>query len=121
MSKYNKDAFVVMALCGQTKKCIGVTFNPMSSKLYRMMWAFKINRDVAKKEKYDKKTVNGNIEVDIDYPGCPYCGSQSFYFCGSCGKMVCYDGGSEVVTCPNCCNTSKVQVSYNFNIEGGGY
>ncbi len=37
MSKYNKDAFVVMAQCYKAKQCIGVTFNPINSRLYRIM------------------------------------------------------------------------------------
>lgn len=121
MSKYNKGAFVVMAQCGKTKNSMGVTFNPVSTNLYRMMWAFKINMDVAKKEKYDTKSVSGNIDIDVNFNGCPYCGSQDFYFCGNCGKMVCYDGLSETVTCPNCGKSSGLQVSENFNIKGGGF
>lgn len=121
MSKYNKDAFVVMAQCETTKESFGVTFNPISQNLFRMMWAFKIKKNVAKKDKYDIKSVSGKIDVDTNFNGCPYCGSQIFYFCGSCGKMVCCDEYSEIVTCPNCGNASRLQVSDNFNIKGGGF
>ena len=121
MIKYNRDAFVVMAQCNKTKQCIGVTFNPINSRLYRIMWSFKIKEDTARKEKYDKKSVNGNIDVDVDFQGCPYCGAKQFYFCGKCGKMVCYDGVSEIATCPNCNNQSTLQVADNFHIEGGGF
>lgn len=121
MSKYKNGAFVVMAQCGQTKQCIGITLNPITSKHYRAMWAFKIKKDIAKREHFDKTSVDGNIDLDIDFCGCPYCGATSFYFCGKCGKMVCYDGKTEIVTCPNCGTTSELQISDNFHIEGGSY
>lgn len=121
MSKYNKGAFVVMAQCGQTKECIGITFNPITPKYYRAMWSFKIRRDVATREHFNKTSVDGNIDFDMDFRGCPYCRSMSFYFCGKCGKMVCYDGKAETVTCPNCGNTSRLHIADNFHIEGGGF
>jgi len=117
MSKLSKDAFAVMAMCEETKKPFGITVDPRGGQ-YAFVWAFKISPLQAKREGYDKTHVHGAIVYDNDYNGCPYCGANAFYICNRCHKIICYHG-QEMVTCPNCGSSSRVEVAESFDLEGG--
>ena len=86
---------------------------------YKFVWAFKIDKDKAHREGYDEHSVTGSVEIDSEYPGCPYCGSKQFYICG-CGKIICYHG-ERVVTCPSCGQRGEITTVSEINIKGGGY
>ena len=82
--------------------------------------AFKIKKEQAKREGYDKTHVRGAVMFDENFNGCPYCGSKNFYICNRCGKVVCYHG-QEVVTCPNCGSSSTLQAADSVDLSGGGF
>lgn len=119
MARLSDEAFAVVAGCPKVKQLYGITVNRCGYN-YRLMWSFKISKEAAKREGYDKKTVKGAIDYDADYPGCPYCGSKQFYVCGNCGKLVCYYG-EEKVTCPMCGYSSGVQMVEEIDLTGGGF
>ena len=118
MNKLSKEAFAIMAMCEETKKPFGITVNPQQGH-YAFTWAFKINSDQAKREGYDRKNVCGTVTYDSDFNGCPHCGAKQFYMCNQCKKVVCYHG-KEVVTCPNCGNTSSLRIAESVDLSGGG-
>lgn len=119
MSRLSKKAFAVMAMCEKTKEPFGITVDPRDG-CYAFVWAFKIKKEQAKREGYNHTHVRGAVSLDQDFNGCPYCGTKNFYFCGNCGKVVCYHG-QDIVTCPNCGNTSGLQTSDSVDLSGGGF
>lgn len=118
MSKLTKNAFAIMGMCEEHKKPFGITVDPREG-AYAFCWAFKINDAQAKKEGYDKTHVHGAVIYDEEFNGCPYCGSKGFYICSRCGKVVCYQG-QEIVTCPNCGQSSGVRAAEAVDLNGGG-
>ena len=110
-------AFVVMACCQKAKKDFGITIDKKSPVLHRMIWAFKLDREKARREGYDSKTISGGLEADKNYPGCPYCGKKQIVFC-SCGSIVCWDGES-LFHCPVCGVKGEVGYVESVNIKGG--
>jgi len=114
----SKEAFAVLAACEETKKSFGITIDPKGRDL-KFVWAFKIDREKAHKEKFDSHHVKGAIRLDDNFPGCPYCHSKNFYLCGNCGAVVCYHG-QKSVTCPLCGNVGEVQYVESIDLKGGG-
>lgn len=119
MAGLSEKAFAIMAVCEETKKSFGITVDYISQRRYKFVWSFKINKDKAHREGYDAKTVTGSVELDSQYPGCPYCGSKQFYIC-SCGRIVCYHG-QRIVTCPECGRTGELSTVSEIDLRGGGY
>jgi DNA-directed RNA polymerase subunit RPC12/RpoP len=120
MSKLSNKAFAIMAMCEETKEPFGITVDPQQEECYAFAWAFKIKKDQAKREGYDKTHVRGTVMYDPNFNGCPHCGAKNFYICSRCGKVVCYHG-QESVTCPNCGATSMVQAAESVDLSGGGF
>lgn len=88
MTPISDDAFVIMSICPEAKKHYGITVDHMGSNKYKFVWAFKIDKDKAQREGYDSKRVHGSIELDDNYPGCPYCKAKQYVFC-NCGTVTC--------------------------------
>lgn len=80
MSKLSKDAFAIMAMCEKTKEPFGITVDPRNG-CYAFAWAFKIKKEQAKREGYDKTHVRGMVMYDDNFNGCPHCGAKNFYIC----------------------------------------
>lgn len=67
--------------------------------------------------------MQGTIGIDPAYKGCPFCHARSFYTCGTCGRLVCWDNRLEVV-CPWCSAAAEVrgritQLTGNRPTQGG--
>ncbi|MDY3142831.1 MAG: hypothetical protein SOW30_09150, partial [Parabacteroides sp.] len=77
MSKLSKEAFAIMATCETTKEPFGITVDPRNG-YYTFAWAFKIKKEQAKREGYDKTHVRGSVTYDENFNGCPHCGAKSF-------------------------------------------
>ena len=106
ITRISKKAFAIVAECPNEKKPYGITVDPISDKEFKFVWAFKISREGASREGFDKKKVHGSIQYDANYNGCPYCGAKAFYI---------------EVTCPVCGYHAGVQESDEFDLSGGGY
>ena len=119
MGKLSNKAFAVMAMCEKTKEPFGITVDPREG-CYAFSWAFKIKKEQAKREGYDKTHVRGSVMFDDGFNGCPHCGAKNFYICNRCGKVVCYHG-QEVGTCPNCGSSSTLQAAESVDLSGGGF
>ena len=121
MSKpLTKKAFATTASCPKYRGLYGITVDELSRGKYTFVWTFPLDEKKAKREGFDKTSVSGSIELQTDYPGCPYCGNTDVVFCGRCDAISCYDGSGKF-TCPKCGNSGKVEVGYKFDLKGGNY
>ena len=77
--------------CAKSRNIFGVTIDKVGFNQYSAIWAFKLDPQKAKHEGFGATKVNGQLNNDPEYPGCPYCGSKEFIFC-SCGAVSCYNG-----------------------------
>lgn len=125
------NVVIVMACCRQTKQHFGIRFEEKENDtlglksnldLPRRMWlgdwAFKMDNKLGKREGYDKNEINGIISLDINvYPGCPHCFSKLIFKC-SCGQVGCCDSPNQIVTCPNCGMTARLN-GYIKRLKGG--
>lgn len=117
MTPISDDAFVIMSICPEAKKHYGITVDHMGSNKYKFVWAFKIDKDKAHREGYDSKRVHGSIELDDNYPGCPYCKAKQYVFC-NCGSVICWNG-EEVIKCPTCGASGEVSSVETVDLSGG--
>ncbi len=94
--------------CSNRRSLFGVRIEEKGRNQWFTDWAFPINEKTAKKEKYGEQVVTGSFQTDESYPGCPFCGSRSFFLCG-CGKLACWDGDKNGVKCPWCNNEGRIE------------
>lgn len=80
MTKLSNKAFAIMAVGPETKKYFGITVDEVERNAYKFVWAFPIDKEKAHMEGYDSESVHGSIDMDINFPGCPYCHSKKIYF-----------------------------------------
>ncbi len=107
MSKQRRIV-IVAARCSQNLSGFGIRFERCGEALWLATWAFALNETAARREGYDRSEISGTIRLDSGYPGCPHCARKMVMCCGSCRKVSCWDGASEIVTCPWCRNRLKV-------------
>ena len=119
MTPISDKAFAVMAVCPEANKYYGITVDYIRENAYKFVWAFKIDKDKAQREGYASRCVHGSVELDTEYPGCPYCKSKQFIFC-PCGAVICWHG-QPVVTCPSCGHTGMASSVSSVNLQGGGF
>ncbi len=120
MREFEREATVVMCKCTHSKQPFGIRMEKING-VWHQTWAFKINEKSAKNEGYDTERVTGRIEIDSEYPGCPYCGTMGWFTCGNCGSLTCFTGESNIVTCAWCGNKGECQEAESFDLKGGGY
>ncbi|WP_338337434.1 hypothetical protein [Marseilla massiliensis] len=53
MTTLSDKAFAIMAVCEETKQPFGITVDYISPRKYKFVWAFKIDKDKARREGYD--------------------------------------------------------------------
>ncbi len=81
----------------------------------------------------ENSTIEGNVQTEKRYPGCPFCENPAFYQCpemngsailagtiiepvidfvgektGQCGQLSCHDGQSNTGCCGNCGHRAKI-------------
>ena len=83
-------------------------------------WAFKLSERAAANEGYGGTLVSGRVDLDAEYPGCPYCGAMGWCSCGSCGKLTCNSGETHV-TCSWCNMSGECSAAESFDLKGDGY
>lgn len=116
----SKEAFVVTAICDESKKTYGITVDSEGLGQYVFHWAFPIDSEKAHREGYDVKSVHGSVSIDKNFPGCPYCGSRDFIFCGNCGSVMCYHGQRRS-TCLKCGCSGEVSSVEGVDLKGGSF
>jgi len=114
------EATVIMAKCKVSKEGFGIRAQKQGSS-WLITWAFQLSDNAAKNEGYNNTMVSGSLGLDSDYPGCPHCGANSFFQCGGCHKIVCYENDERVI-CPHCGIICEGFASGNFDgIKGGAF
>lgn len=112
-----KDATVVLTKCQKTGQTYGIRMEKRNDGIWYCTWAFKVNDQAAKNEKYASTSVSGIIKYDGEYPGCPYCGSHLWFECGACHQLNCYKN-EERVHCQWCDTTSGCKTAERFDLSG---
>ncbi|MBP3542151.1 MAG: hypothetical protein J6K72_10140 [Clostridia bacterium] len=112
-----KEATVLLAKCKQTSQTFGIRTEKRSDGNWYCNWAFRLKEHNAKNEGYTSTSVSGTVKLDDEYPGCPYCGSASWFCCGSCGQITCWST-EELVTCKWCNERSNCHHTDQFNLDG---
>ncbi len=93
---------IAIARCRDSKNTFGIRVEEKAPAQWFADWAFSIPEAKAAKEGYDRSEISGSFVIDSQhYPGCPYCHVPGFFKCG-CGKVTCWDGEAQKVTCSWC-------------------
>jgi len=115
---------IVKAKCSVRKKPFAITFQKAGDGVWEAQTAFDISEDRAKKG-YGQETLQGSTRIGGGYPGCPICGSKSFFLCNNCqtlncqGTAVTKEDGRIYVSCANCGPVGYLQGSIE-KLDGFG-
>ena len=118
------EANVLTAKCQKNPdRTFGIRLEKRKDNIWYCNWAFKISESSAAKEGYNDTVISGKMALDPEYPGCPYCGSETWFQCDKCGKVTCTPekDGEEGVKCAWCGDVDKVETDNAFEVEGGGF
>lgn len=102
------NVIIVSGKCSVSKGLFGLRLEEVELKNWVIDWAFPVKEKSAKREGYSKNRVMGEFFFSEDYPGCPYCESQSLFKC-QCGKIGCYEEKVGKATCSWCGLTSEIR------------
>ncbi len=118
--KNRPNVVIVMARCNQNMEYFGIRFEEkdgpnlglslnltLARKAWVGDWAFKLEKELGKKEGYDKNKINGIIALNPAYPGCPHCGQKLIVKC-PCGEVACHGDQNQMMTCPSCGITASL-------------
>lgn len=112
-------ATVILQKCTQTKKLFGIRVEELEGGEWYRTWAFPIDESRAGREGYQSTHIQSILPALRDYPGCPYCGSQRFFYDSNCQEISCFHG-EERFTCPWCDQTyDVVTITEKLNLSGG--
>lgn len=112
-----KEATVLPVKCSKTGNYFGMRVEKQQN-YWVSTWAFKLDERIISVEKYDQEKVNGEIYLDPEYPGCPYCRHRSFVQCGACRKLFDWDGETKKVVCANCDRELELTGGGKFDVDG---
>ena len=115
------EANVIIAKCAQAKKPYGIRIEKRKDRVWYCNWAFKISEKSAANEGYDSTVISGKVDLDPEYPGCPYCGGGGWVSCGHCGKLTCWGSGGNNFVCAWCGVASGVREAEHFDLKAGDY
>lgn len=112
------NVVIVLARCRRTGHSFGIRVEEKFPGQWKADWAFPIKENVARKEGYGRSEIRGSFSLDDAYPGCPHCTAKPFARCG-CGKVACWDGESQTITCPWCGSRGTISGQID-RLTGGG-
>lgn len=95
------EAVILLQRCSRTKRTFANRVEERSPGKWYKTWAFPIKDSRAKNEGYDKSRINGILYSTEEYPGCPDCGCRTSVHCGTCNRLTCWHGETEM-TCQWC-------------------
>jgi len=116
-----REANVVMAKCRTSQRPYGIRIEKRMNGTWYCTWAFKLSEKAGSNEGYGENMISGRVDIDPEYPGCPYCGATGWVSCGNCKKLTCYSGEETRFKCAWCGNSGELQTSDTFDLSGGGY
>ncbi|MBQ7503008.1 hypothetical protein IJT93_09950 [bacterium] len=115
------EANIVIMKCSSTNGFVGVRVQKMEDGDWHRTWAFKINPKTANREGYDSTMIHGSLCCTEEFPGCPYCGNMSLYYCCKCKHIVCYNGTDTHVVCPWCGYSAALRTAEYLNLSAGRF
>lgn len=121
MKENVKEASVVMAKCSSSHRPYGIRIEKRTDNVWYCTWAFKLTEKAGQNEGYGDSMISGRVDLDPEYPGCPYCGSTGWVSCGKCGKLTCYSGESGLFTCAWCGCSGETETADTFDLNGSEY
>ena len=108
---------IVSARCNRDKSPFGMRFE-MREGVWTLHWSFRVGEGDSAGGNQTGLTLSGAIDIDELYRGCPYCQAKSFWLCGTCDCVACWDNVSAKVTCPKC-GTAGVLEAGIKSLSGG--
>jgi len=121
VTKISKNAFAVIARCPNSGQMYGITVDETGPDEYSFIWTFKVTQQQAERENYTSNTVHGEVLHDDNFPGCPYCGETSHFFC-HCGNVQCCPSDDTWARCMKCGWEGEIHHATEFDItSNGGY
>lgn len=116
------NVVIVPAKCQHTGKMYGIRSERRDDG-WHMNWAFELSEEEVERENFEEESISGQVVIDPEYPGCPYCGGNGFVRCGKCGKLSCWGEEGALFSCQHCGHTSKIGMSTNKfdDIKAGGF
>jgi len=113
-----RNVVIVMGRRSLSRQGYCIRFERRGGGKWAATWAFAIQDSVARREGYERSTMNGSFIFDDAFPGCPYCRSHSFFSC-NCGQLGCWDGSSRAIVCPSCGQAGEPSGDL-ASLDGGG-
>ena len=112
---------IVIATCGVHEKLFGIKFAYRPHGIWEAdgVLAAPAEREAGRGS---SSQLSGSFSLGPSYPGCPFCGDESFYKCNSCGRLNC-QGTAEVsagriyVRCGNCSAAGYLDGEFE-NLDG---
>src|SRR3990170_2945855 len=108
MSDVTRRIAIVMARCMISKADFGVRFEVMND-VWTGTWAFPISSDLARREGYDRRQIEGKFALSPSYPRCPHCERPGLFKCGNCSGVACWHPEKSEVSCPWCSRRGRVE------------
>lgn len=115
------EASVVLTKCRKAYKTYGIRVEHKTDNIWYCTWAFPISETNASNEGYGSTMISGRVDIDLKYPGCPYCGGRGWVSCKNCGKLTCWSDDEKEFTCKWCGSSGQVTSAETFDLQGGGY
>lgn len=102
---------IVLARCSKTREPFAIRFEPRGSDQWTATWTFAIRESSARREGYEGQEIAGSFDFDPAYPGCPHCHGRQIFRCACAerGRVGCWNGKENSVTCPWCGRTSRLE------------
>ena len=116
-----REANVVLARCRKSRQTYGIRIERRTDNVWYCTWAFPISEEGASHEGYGSSMISGRVEIDGEYPGCPYCGGMGWVSCGKCSKLTCWDYAEKYFNCMWCGNSGEISTAETFDLQGGGF
>ena len=104
-----RNIVILSARCSQWKQAFGIRMERRGQSMpWEATWSFALREGAGKKEGYDKTRIDGGIGIGSGYPGCPHCKAPTFFLCGHCQQIGCWDGVSRQMVCSMCQNSNEL-------------
>lgn len=102
------EVAIVTARCARSRAGYGIRMEKVAWNTWVLDWAFPLSEQVAVRERYEARQVDGQFANHPDFPGCPHCKAIGFTMCGHCGRITCWNTQSHINTCAWCGMTGEL-------------
>ncbi len=108
MSASKPEVEVVVLRCRSSRQAAGMRVEKQSPRQWIVTWAFPVQESGLGDGSSDTGRVDGAIDFMPEIPSCIHCGSKSYFECGDCHKLTCWNGVAQSVTCAWCNTTDRL-------------